>query len=228
MGGDFPRKNANSYFEVVSGEGNTYAEAYEAAVRRVQTNRSIATGDYVEVIDGKVASTTNSLTVKARVEDQYWERVGSVWRVHLLCQVAMHPDSQLQYVRITDSYGMGVRGIIPGAAQFYKGDNTKGIIILASEVLLIAAGVASYMVSDNYYDKAAGTSVMADRKFYNNQYEKWRDISMYSFIGAGAVYVWNIIDAYAVKPKLKRTMVVAAPMYDYRMNCFGIGLTYNF
>jgi hypothetical protein len=85
--------------------------------------------------------------------------------------------------------------IAPGWGQFYKGQNTKGYIISISEVLLVPAGFILQSLKNTAEVDAQNSRTQALRDYYVDQANIYHNISVGCFIAAGAMYVFNILDA---------------------------------
>lgn len=85
--------------------------------------------------------------------------------------------------------------ILPGLGHFYKGRTGRGVFHAGSFILVSAAAVISFTLSNQYYQKACNTRTPCASEVYTYR----RDITYYAGIGAGAfavgLYVWSIFDA---------------------------------
>ncbi|NDV59254.1 hypothetical protein [Bacteroides sp. 519] len=204
IGGDYPKNNSNSYFVVVYGVGETHTIAYDAAIRRLKTDRSLATGMSVQVLEGDKLNNVqsqNDLIVKARVEDEYWEKYNGEYAVYLLCQIAKKPTNDLSDVKVTDTYGFSPRVFIPGMAQLHKGSTGKGIFFIASEALLVGGIVVSESLRASYDSKIYSTHDANDRLDYIDKADTMENVRNGLIAGAAAVYIWNVIDGIVAKGK---------------------------
>lgn len=91
----------------------------------------------------------------------------------------------------------GFFSIVPGAGQFYKGHVLKGSLFLG----LTAASVVGIVVCEktrrDYRNKVIEQPQYA--KEYNTRAQNWQT-ARNVFIGVGgAIYLWNIIDAFATR-----------------------------
>ncbi len=87
------------------------------------------------------------------------------------------------------------RSIVPGWAQFYKGQPTKGAIIIGGEALLIPAGIILGNLKINADANAQSSRTQVLRDYYVDQSNTYNNLSLASFIVAGVGYVYNIVDA---------------------------------
>jgi hypothetical protein len=84
---------------------------------------------------------------------------------------------------------------VPGWAQFYKGQPTKGAFIIGGEALLIPAGIILGNLKINADANAQSSRTQALRDYYVDQSNTYNNLSLASFIVAGVGYVYNIVDA---------------------------------
>ena len=130
----------------------------------------------------------------------------------------------------------GVLSIIPGVGQFYKGSTGKGIMFLS----LAAASAAGIIVCESTRASYASKAISQPkfRKEYSNDADNWATGRNICIGVGGAIWLWNIIDAFATK-SAKRKVVTspnsslsiqpyAAPDITGRGVDMGVGLTFNF
>ncbi len=100
--------------------------------------------------------------------------------------------------------------IIPGLGQMYKGQKTKGWVILGGEVALVGATVAFEIKQHYCADQMTKHPEVADSwKSKRNGWRTMRDVS----IGcAAALYIYNLIDAGASRGA--RTIKVSPSAID--------------
>lgn len=192
----------NSYIDVFSAIGSTIDEARSNALKQVTLERNRATGAYYTITEQNGKATTSSqsnIEVKSRVIDVYDERVSGGYKVSLLVQVARNPMYNFESVNVTDQYSAGARIIIPGLAQIYKGQTTKGLIMLGG---VVGCGIGALVFENtrsDYKNKMKEQPEFAQT--YNtkaNNNETARNVC----IGAAAAfYVWSLIDGIASKGK---------------------------
>jgi len=123
---------------------------------------------------------------------------------------------------------------VPGWGQIYKEQKTKGYVLLASEVLFVAGAFISQNLYNYNYNEAIKNK--KDNKtylFYLGEADTWYAIRNTAFIGAGAVYVYSLIDAIASKRKPKYTAFLhnnkyqIYPTYVDKQYCLGIKINLN-
>lgn len=101
-----------------------------------------------------------------------------------------------------------LRSIIPGLGQLYKGQTTKGWVIIGGEVALVGTAIYSQIRQHNYKDDAykADESIAES---YHSKSRSWRRVRDLAIAGAGALYIYNLIDAAVSKGA--RQVVVSKP-----------------
>lgn len=153
-----------------------------------------------EVYTMKIQSQGESVNLTYKKIDEYWieEQHGSVksFKLYTLYAVArsgMFPT--YNDVEITEKYGFGpvALSLIPGAGQMYKGSYLKGGLILGSEVVLISSVILCENQRIDYHNKVKEQPQFA--KKYNTKSNNWATGRNLMIGLAGAMYVYNLIDA---------------------------------
>lgn len=228
----FHKDLVSSYIDVFSATGNSLDDARSKALQLVVDERSRATGRRfnIEEHNGNVnINSQGDLEVKARVVDEYYEKKSGGYKVSLLVQTARNPVYSFEPVSVTDNYSAGARVVVPGWAQFYKGQTAKGLIMLGG---VIGCGIGALIFENtraDYKNKMKEQPEFAQT--YNtkaNNNETARNVC----IGAAAAfYVWSIIDGITSKGKRrviigKNSSLAINPVAT--SNSAGISLAYNF
>jgi hypothetical protein len=131
----------------------------------------------------------------------------------------------------TGEYGFSPRVFVPGMAQLYKGNKTKGILFIAGEAALIGGIVVAENLRVSYNSKISGTHSVADIKSYINSADNWKNIRNGCIAGAAALYAWNVIDGLVAKGKKRavtlgdNTLRIAPYATPYSS---GVALAFNF
>jgi hypothetical protein len=140
------------------------------------------------------------------------------------------------------NYGSGLRPLAPGWAQLYKGHYGRASFILASEAVLLAAGgisIGNYGDADRKYKDAVqkynGSSNLNEKnellqksKGYKSNRESAEKIAFTSFLLAGVVYAYNIVDGYAATPAIARWHLAAIPLPSQNGIGTALAFTGNF
>lgn len=192
-----------------------------------------------EQIDINVKISGENYQVQGQKIDEFAEKAsnGQI-KLHTLFMIAICNNPVFDNVYLTDKYGFTpvVFSLIPGAGQMYKGSYLKGGCILGSEILSAAGIILCESQRADYKNKVKEQPRFA--KTYNTKANNWA-IGRNLCIGiAGAIYVYNLIDAAissgARKVKIKQS---GKATFSYKpfllldnMNKSGAGinLTYNF
>lgn len=198
-------EKANSYIEVVSAVGYSETDASEKAARIIVERRSLTTGQHaqISISNGNIHVEGNdALTVKARIIDQYTERMGAgEYRVSLLVQTAKNPEYQYEPVSVTDRYKFSPRVFVPGMAQIHKGQTTRGALFIAGEVAAIGGIIAFEGLRSSYESKIKRTHNANEIQTYIDKADNMRNIRNGFIAGAVAIYAWNVIDGIVAKGK---------------------------
>lgn len=219
---------SNTYIETASGTAKTIDDARNRAASEIIRKRDMATGASAKVVNGQV-TTSGDVVVKSRVIDEYIERTSNgEYRVYLLTQTAKHPDNPFEPVTVTDEYPFGVRCLVPGMPQFYKGQSVKGVAFIAAEVASIGGIVVTESMRGDYSNKAA-IETNAKRKVEYIDNANTMQTARNICIGAAAVvYIWNIVDAVVTKGG-KHVITSDVALLPYASDDgFGLALSYHF
>ncbi len=222
-----------SYVEVASATGWEINDARQKAYQEIINRRSMATGTNAKVVingDNASVKSQHDLIVKSRIVDEYVEQLEpGLYKVYLLVQTAKNPTFSYENVAVTDKYPVSARIIVPGWAQFYKGSNLKGGLIVAGEVVGVAGIVTCYSLKASYENL-----IKLDPK-HTNTYLQYSDACSnvgYGFIAlTAALYVYNLIDGAVARGKKRvfiENQLTFAPTYSPENNSFGLAMKMNF
>ena len=93
---------------------------------------------------------------------------------------------------------LSLKTFIPGAVQYSNKETFKAWSIIGGETITLLAGGVCWYLSDSEYDKykslSEGVSQEQFDRHYNNS-NLYGTISISSFIGFGAIYLYSVIDA---------------------------------
>ena len=225
---------AYSYVEVVSADANTVGDARDKAALAIVQRRNLAAGSEVtvKVVDGKITSSgSQDMIVTARILDEYVEELSyGGWRVYLLVQTLKHPQYNFEPVVVTDEYPFSARSFVPGMEQLYKGQKTKGVLFIVSEVACVGGIVISEGLRASNVNLISSTHNAQQRATYTDRANMWQNVRN-GFIGAAAaVYVWNVVDALVSKGS--RYVKTGSDTYAFApyatMESVGFALNINF
>ncbi|TSA26327.1 MAG: hypothetical protein D4R68_07580 [Ignavibacteriales bacterium] len=89
--------------------------------------------------------------------------------------------------------------LLPGWGQLYKEETFKGLSFMVLSLGGIAGGFVFNQLSQDATNKANSSRTQVSRDFYNQQTKDYDTYSKISFITAGIIYLWSLIDAIAVR-----------------------------
>lgn len=187
----------------------------------------------VETYEMEYKTDVSSEKFYARLVDEYWEFHNGLYEYHALFAV-----SEKGQMPIFDEFSVispngaapALMSIVPGVGQFYKGQKVKGLILFGAE----AASVIGALYCENQRSSNVKKMSTYPRqvKEYSDKANDWKIRRNIMWGIAGAVWVYNMIDAIAVKgtPKViikptKQSTMAFAPMAT--PNYAGITLTYS-
>jgi len=113
---------------------------------------------------------------------------------------------------------------VPGLTQLQSGKRLKGTLFIVGETLCIGGAIAMHSIGTSYDGKFSRTNDAEYKKLYIHNANVCYTTRNVMIGTAVAVYIWNIIDAYANKPK--STTYSLSP-YVGNDN-FGLAINFNF
>lgn len=220
MRGDMPnRSNVSYYFKVTLGEGRTRTEARNNALLELVGELSRNQGVMIKGQDilenlsqshGSVYDESTRQQSRYRFEteefnacfdvaDEYYEG-NACW---MLFEVAYNPEKvwfdKLEFTTDYKGAALWRSMVVPGWGQMYKRSMGKGITILSLQVATIAGICVCDNLSKSYRNKALSEWNNSVRENYNDRSASYRNVRNGCIIAAGAVYVYNLVDAIAAK-----------------------------
>ena len=130
-----------------------------------------------------------------------------------------------EIVKQKKDYGAVWRSaILPGWGQIYLGQKKKGIIIMASEIMLIGLTYAYWEWQEYEYDKYIKCSDPEEMQEYYNRATEYHNLSNYCLLSAVVLWGYNILDSYNNENKIKRKKNIA----NIFINFTNIFITWNF
>jgi hypothetical protein len=141
-----------------------------------------------------------------------------------------NPNDEFEKVAITDKYPFSARVLVPGMAQMYKGQKTKGLCFIAGEVALVGGAIVSHTLMVSNINKISSTHNSTLKAHYTRNANACMAVRNISIAGAAALYLWNIIDGAAAKGDehimLGNNELIISPYSD--INSTGIALNLKF
>lgn len=254
MRGDMPAKTNQSYdFRTMTGQGGTLTDARRDATMALLNELMQAQGVTVsgtekvkmlsQSVDGEHFDSSlfdseynieyGNHRYAFKAVDEYWELVGGIYQCHILFEVARNAAQvSFETVEYTTNYGVsaGLRSVIvPGWGQMYKRQTVKGVAILSAAVI----GATGIVISDNqrasYRNKAEIATNVELRNSYQNKSNSWGNVRNGFIVGTAAVYVYNLVDAFASKgaKRYKKRNMAVVPFVGAN-DSFGMSIALNF
>lgn len=227
-------EGTNTYLQCFEGSGYDHDAARTKAVNKIYESRGIATGADVAVsvsnndvmVNGK-----KDLIVKARIIEEYHEIASpGNHKVYLLVQTAKNPTFDYDPVQVTDKYKFSPRVFVPGWAQIYKGSTGKGIGFIAGEIVLVGGAIFADNMRKINVNKIQSTHNASLVNAYTKNANTWTTVRNMSIVGAGVIYIWNVIDGIASKGEkhvlLGDSRVKVSPYSDLQST--GLAININF
>ncbi len=230
----FFEEGANTYLQCFEASGYDQDNARTKAVNKIFESRNIAAGTdvIVTIKDNEIqVGGKKDLTIKARIIAEYHEIVSpGNHKVYLLVQTVKNPTFNYDPVRLTDKYGFSPRVFVPGWAQLHKGSTGKGICFIASEIVFAGGAFYANSMRNSCINKINSTHNASVVTAYTNKANTWTTVRNLSIIGAGVMYVWNVIDGIAAKGEkhiiLGDSRINVSPYSDFQSS--GLAFSFNF
>lgn len=191
-----------------------------------ETARSIAMKEVAEFFVGAYVNSTSSYSYEETLssnKESFSEKIvqtaeGRVSSMQMLCRFMGIDGAQLYAFFLVISSTNANRGVagmismlIPGFGQFYKGNKGKSFMFLS----LTVAGSAGFLVCEStrssYVDKIDNlrknihlydtSRANAALKEYRDNVNKWETRRNICVGVVGAIYIWNVLDAFLVEGK---------------------------
>lgn len=118
-----------------------------------------------------------------------------------------------------------LQSFVPGLAQIESGKKAKGALFIAGEVLCIGGAVAMHGMGANYEAKIAQTNNSSYKQIYAHNADICYTTRNVMIGAAAAVYLWNIVDALANRPKDNSSFAMAPYAGG---ESFGVAMSFNF
>jgi len=214
-----PKGYENDYFVGLAESKTSEAEAIKGARNDARViilkNRLTRTSVHDSILTniterkGKINNSQQNITQKQLIVDRvdgtlekfyvkedYVKYIGGIYRAWSLVRIPKpislreNPPTKWDYF---------VRGFIPGWAQFYKGEPTKGYFITGGTAAFFASGFVFSKFKMTAESDAKNSRTQVLRDYYNDNANTYYNISLACFIVTAAVYVYNIIDAVAAE-----------------------------
>ena len=198
----FKRTLPNTYLEVVVVTGHDQKSIIKDAEKEIIRRRKLMVGE-------------DDPWIKSGYIAAYWETTANGLTGYFLYQTRKNPTYEPEAVESTTDYGFSPRVFVPGAQQFWKGQNGKATLFIVGEVACVGAIVMSESLKATYISKMNNSYTIRDKQFYSNWANAWNS-ACYGFIaGAVVLYAWNIIDGIVSpgRPSIKynNTILTFAP-----------------
>lgn len=171
---------------------------------------------------------------------EYTERVGSNYKVYVLCQVAAAGN-------VTPQFDYGFRGcnddhrysngsallssaLLPGLGQIGKRHYGEGIVTMLGEVALVSGAVTTYFMGKSELEKiTAGTMTYNQYTAAERRYTTLNTANHILWGAAAALYIFNIYRAVTLHPNYKQTAYLEPAIISTPTATLpSVGITFKF
>lgn len=168
--------------------------------------------------------------------DSYWEKSYGKYTYHALYAVAINPDDyKFEPINYTTNYGVSATlrsAVWPGIGQLYKKQKAKGVSLIIAEVLLVSGALLSNnQYNFNYNEAIKNIKHPSTYYYYIDKADVWKSTRNMAFIGAAAIYVYNVVDAIATKGAKRYAYSKPRKYYiypNYNNSFYCLNATINF
>lgn len=156
-----------------------------------------------------------------------------IWQLFAISEPNVYPDYD-EFI-LKDKYSIAPLGmsLIPGLGQIYKGQKTKGYVIMGTEAFMIASIVGATIGANKYNRLAYKHPEVFDS--YQSKADSYRAWRTFSIIVGGGLYVYNLFDAALskgaryVEIKRKNSPTAKLSFYpSYVLDTPGVTIGLNF
>lgn len=259
VNGNLPSNSLNYNYKVTQGDGTTLEEAQNQALEAlifelgseqgfsVSSETMIKTQSVVKnnkedySMDFEEKTTINQDEFKAVFSkiDEYFEKTTDIsgniiYRTWHLYVTGPSANQKIPKINYTNKYSMNDAGyrslIVPGWGQFYKKNNTKGVLFLAGAI----GSVGGFIYADNKHNfnmnRSMETNNLDLKKEFVQKAGDFTTIKNITIGAAAAIWIWNVIDAtssegatrYVQNKPMKFNIVTD------KNSSFALNLKYNF
>lgn len=236
-----------TYYSGIGSSSNSLSDAKEQAISNVlseiimggeikaesqiTTYQQQSSIGILSEVTREIQQTGKSTVIQGlQKEEEYWETIKKgneiIYRYWILMKI-LKPDYAGYDFSVKQGYGFAPiwrSALVPGWGQILKGETTRGIRLLGTEVILISTFLVSQNLSLDYSRKASLERDADRRSFYNRLSDRSYTIGMVSGLMAGVVYVYNIFDAVTARGAKKYAL---APIYGSDSD-LALRLIFNF
>lgn len=171
---------------------------------------------------------------------EYTERIGTNYKVYVLCQVAtagnVYPQFDYSFNGCSDDnrYSTGTAllssALLPGLGQIGKHHYGEGVATLVGELLLAGGATATYFMGRNELESiGSGTLGYDEYTAAAKRYNTLRTSNQLLWGAAAALYVFNLYRAATLHPNYRQTVYVEPSVIATPTEVLpGIGLTLKF
>lgn len=194
------------YPEQLKAEGinsllNYIGSEYSADVKSMKVDTIAAASNDRDLLKVSFADGDSTSVVYAQLVDDYSEFNDYDLNVYqheyyqLYAVTGKNAAPEFDKFEVKESSGTlsFCRSLIPGMGQIYKGQTTKGCVILGGEAALIATAIVSQAHIHRYNNKVDKQIPNVDS--WKSKARSWREIRNISIGLACGLYVYNLIDA---------------------------------
>lgn len=150
-----------------------------------------------------------------RIIEEFWDFQGQWAYGYFLVQVSNDLTCRnWEHVEMnTTKYPFSARCFVPGMAQFYKGSNLKGGLIIGGEVLGVAGIVTCFSMKAQNERWAEESTDKTNIQYHTDRADMWGNIGYGAIAFTAAVYIYNVIDG-AIAPGQKHIQI-GSNSYNY-------------
>lgn len=164
----------------------------------------------VETYEMEYKTDASSEKFYARQVDEYWEyhSLSGIYDYYVLFAISEQGKTpifdEFNVTSPNDAASM-LMSIVPGVGQFYKGSVAKGAMFMG----LTAATAVGIIVCESTRSSYVNKSIEQPKykKEYSTRADNWETARNICIGVGGAIWFWNIIDAFTTKSKKRKVVI---------------------
>lgn len=140
-------------------------------------------------------------------------------------------DCNLDFYKSYGKFAVWRSVLIPGWGQLYKKEKAKGMLVLSSTVLTVSGIIVSQTMYKSNINNASATHDIDLINAYLENADSWQKARNIFSVAAGAIYIYNLIDAMTAEGEKQYTLNTPHPFELLPMiadNSIGISVYFNF
>jgi hypothetical protein len=259
VNGNLPSNSLNYNYRVTQGDGTTLEEAQtqalEALIFQLGSEQGFSVSsetmintqsvlknnkeDYSMDFEEKTIINQDKFKAVFIKIDEYFEETrdlmgNKIYRTWQLFVTGRSAKQSIPKINYTNKYGMNDAGyrslLFPGWGQFYKKNNTKGVLFLVAAV----GSIGGYMYADNEHsfnmNRSLETNDLVLKKEFAQRAGDFTTLKNITIAATAAIWIWNVIDATSTEgaTRYSQNKPVKFNIISDKSSSLALNFKYNF